>query len=360
MNKRLLENCKEAVADVDGNKLSDLLSSFDQRQGTAKKQGDGELEFFMKLLWGLFSMYFVFAKGKPFGPIATFNDGSRTMLPEDLNDIELSMLEELVQEIDNAQFIARVCDVLWIRRGNYLHAQKAVKAYIQSIDQDNDEMWVPRGEWLKRATQIAMELGEKATERKIVKNKLFSLFEDSRKKCFNPMQDYWPAAILALIIDNKFSDNWDDLGDKVIEIAKGFPVSPGCDAPRRYYELAAKCYQYAGNQEKEKGGRLAIAKHWEDEGRSFVTPQGCDGFNLAHRLEKAIHAYREAGNSEKAEELIHELKDANKEAINQMKPIKSEVDITGLIKFVDETMQNKTSRECFIAFDSLYQSEAYE
>lgn len=362
LNETLLGECKEAVSDVKSKKFPDFLSSFRKRQDKAREAGDKELEEVMKLLWQVFSMYFKWNKKQPFGPLATFTNGSRTAMPEDFTEHELNKLEQLLEVCENLQFVARISDVLWIRKRNHLYAKKAINAYLQSVDEDkDDEMWVPRSEWLKRATQIAMELGEKAQERNIIKKKLLDLFEESRKICFNPKQDYWPSSILKLIIEHKLADNWEALGDKSIEIAKGFSISPGCDAPRKYYALAAKCYDYANKPEKAKETKIALAKHWEDEARSFKTPQGCNGFNLAHRLEKAIHAYREAGEKMKAEELVHELKEANKLTLDQMKVISSPpIDATPLIKIADDLLQGKTGKEAIEAFVMLCKPFSYE
>lgn len=360
MDKELLDACKDAVDAVKRQGRGDFLSVFRQKQDAAKAANNKELEEFMRLLWGVFSMYFQWGKGQPFGPLMTSAQG-RTMMPEDLTDEELEKLDQTLSSANNPQFIARICDVLWIRRRNYLYAKKAISAYLQSVDEDKDECWVPKSEWLKRATQIAMELGEKAAERQAVKDKILRLFEDSRKTCFTAKQDYWPASLLELLIENKLVDNWEELADKVAEIAKGFPISPGCDAPRKYYGLAAKCYDYANKPEKAKEMKLALAKHWEDEARSFKTPEGCDGFNLAHRLEKSIHAYREAGDKVKAEELVHELKEANKLSIGQMKAISSDpIDAGPLIKIADDLLQGKTGEDAIYAFASLCKPFSYE
>jgi hypothetical protein len=360
LDKKLVESCKEAVADVESKKFPSFDSSFSQRLKKAQETGDKDLELLMKLLMGLFSMYFKFAKGQPFGPLATWTDGRRTMLPEDLQEDELNKLEEIVQTSNNPEFLARICDVLWIRQKNHLYARKAIKAYLQSVDEDKDECWVPRSEWLKRATQIAMELGEKDKEIQAIKTKLLDLFEESRKICHNPKQDYWPSSLLEIIIENKLADNWEEPGDKSVEIAKGFPISPGCDAPRKYYRLAAECYDYANKPAKAKDAKLAIAKHWEEEARSFKTPQGCDGFNLAHRLEKAIQAYREVGEKEKAEALVHELKEANKLSLTQMKPIIAEMDVTPLIKLADDSLKDKNGMDAIMEFISLSRPHPYD
>jgi len=360
IDKKFIDVYKEIEGDIASTKFPDYLSAFRAKQSFAQKNGDKELEEFMRLLWGVFSMYFQFNKKKPFGPLMTGPQG-RTLIPEDLAEEELQRLEALLEVILNPQFKARISDVLWLRRKNHKFAQKAISAYLQSVDEDKDDSWVPRSKWLKRAAQIAMQLGAKAKERDNVKTELMKLFEKDRLNCFSVGQDYWPASILDILIENKLVDNWEELGDKSVEIAKGFPISPGCDAPRKYYNIAVECYKNAKNSDKEKDALIAIAKHWEDEARSFKTPEGCDGFNLAHRIEKAIHAYRKAGEKEKAEKLVHELKEANKIALSQMKIIKTPaIDAAPLIKIADDGIRDKKGIGALEAFALLVRPSSYE
>lgn len=358
---KIFGECKESVDNFESNKYPSLSASFGQKRKEAEEKGDKDLESYARILGGIFSMYFQFTHGKPFGPHAQWPNGSHTTLPEDLANIELDKLEKIVKISDNAQFNARIYDVLWIRRKEYLNAKKALKAYLQLVNENKDECWVSRSKWLKRATQIAMELGGKAQERDIVKAKLFELFEVSRKNCFNSKQDYWPASLLEILLKNKLIDDWEEFGDKAVEIAKGFSISAGCDAPRKYYKLAAQCYRYGNKPEKGRKAKLAIARHWEDEAKLFQTDQGCDGLNLAHRIEKAIHAYREVGETQKAEELVHKLKEANKIATSQMKVIKTPaIDADPLLKIADNIIGDKKGCKALEAFSFLLRPFNYD
>ena len=163
IDKRFIDVYNEIEGDIASAKFPDCLSAFRAKQDFAQKDGDKELEEFMRLMWGVFSMYFQFSKDEPFGPLMTSSKGS-TLMPNDLTEEELLKLEELLGVTSNPQFIARISDILWLRRKSHKFAQKAVSAYLQSVDEDKDECWVPRNEWLKRATQIAMQLGAKSKE----------------------------------------------------------------------------------------------------------------------------------------------------------------------------------------------------
>ncbi len=153
-------------------------------------------------------MYFQSGNGQPFGPLMSGPNG-RTLIPDDLTEDELLQLEELLVVSCSPQFVARISDVLWIRRKKFQYAQMAVKAYLQTVDEDKDECWVRKREWLRRATQIAMTLGEKAQERIFVTQRILDLFEEGRVNCFTAQMDYWPASLLELLIENKLVSNWE-------------------------------------------------------------------------------------------------------------------------------------------------------
>lgn len=349
----------EAVADVEAKRFPDLLASFQHRRKLAEDSGETETVTFFKLVWGVFSMYFQMGGGPPFGPLMNGPSG-RTLLPEDLTEDELGLLEKLAGVSENPEVVARICDIIWIRKRDYQYAKRAVTAYLASLDTDTGEAtWVPKSEWLKRAAQIALELGPKAAERDKVKNKLTELFEEGRKTCYAADWGYWPKAILDIVIECRLADNWEELGDKAVETAKGFPLAPGCDEPRAYLDQADKCYTLANKPDKARAARLAIAKHWEDEAQFFQAKDG-GAFIVADRLEKAIHAYRAAGERAKAEDLIHKFKQKNKEAISQMKSVETRIDVTDIIKRAEEAMTGKNGMEAIKTFASLYAPLSYD
>ncbi len=204
-----------------------------------------------------------------------------------------------------------------------------------------------------------MELGKKAVERKTVKKKLMDLFEKDRKEWFSPEYGFWPCALLMLLLEYHLVDDWVQLGDKAVETAKGFPISPGFEQPRRYYDLAAKCYDAGKAPEKAKEARLAIAKHWEDEAGAFKSLDGCGGSVLAHRFGQAIQAYRDVGEKDKADALIPELTKANQMARSQLKHISTKINVEPLYRLADERLRGKTGLDAIEAFESLHKPLSY-
>ncbi len=72
-------------------------------------------------------------------------DGRRSAIPEDLNPADLDALSGVLAEIQDAEFRARVADVLWVCRKDYKAAQTAVDAYIESSrGLESGDKWRPQ------------------------------------------------------------------------------------------------------------------------------------------------------------------------------------------------------------------------
>ncbi|MDP9097777.1 MAG: hypothetical protein M3N48_02120, partial [Verrucomicrobiota bacterium] len=98
-------------------------------------------------------------KDEPFGPMVQSSTG-RSAVIDDYSAHELDTLEKILQEIRDADFRARVADVLWIRRKNHARATVAVKAYLESAARLEDaDMWPRFVPQIERAVNIASSLG---------------------------------------------------------------------------------------------------------------------------------------------------------------------------------------------------------
>ena len=60
-------------------------------------------------------------------------------------------------------------------------------------------------------------------------------------------------------------------------------------------------YEVGGVSAKAKEAKLTVAKHWEAEAGAFKAAGG-ESFQISHRLEQAIAAYRKAGRRRSAPE----------------------------------------------------------
>lgn len=361
LNGSLLGKIKEAINDYEVKKYPSLSASFREKLKLSKTTKNKKLELLLTLLLTVFSFYYLQSNKKlPFKPIKKLPDGTHVMMLEELGDKDLNDLEKILAVTENPEFNARICDVLWIRKKDHEYARRAIFSYIECLEINEEDLEITRIECLRRAIQISLKIKDKVQIDNI-KIKILDLFEKSRKICFNPQKDYLPYNLLQIIVENRLADNWEELGDELVETAKGFPISPGCDAPRAYYDLAAKCYRYAKQLNKEKDAKLSIAHHFEQEALCFKTPNTYDGFNVAYRIQKAIDAYRKVeGQKEKINQLIIKLKEANKMTLNQAKCISGEIKVDDILKNVEDNMKDKEGKDLITSFILLHKPSSYQ
>lgn len=358
---RICEIIRDVCDEVQRGTQRDPLwyhEAFGKRAKATEDARDVEASEGCRLLAAVFSMYFKGGPDGPFGPLVVWPDGRRSFLPRDLKAEDAAKLMELIDCASDPVFVARIADVLWIATKDHEYARKAFRAYLESAHTETDS-WVPKRDWLGRAADLAMALGKKAPERAEITAEVEELFEASRADCFTRERGHWPAALADILIANRLSSDWEKLGDDCVAIARRFPIAPGCDEPRRYYELASGAYQVGGLSAKAHEARLAIARHWEAEAGAFKAAGG-DSFQVSHRFEQAIHAYRKAGGErERVQVLMRDLKQANEKMITEMKAVSVPMDVEPLVREAERMMAGKAGMAAVESFAALYEPAAY-
>jgi hypothetical protein len=359
---RICEAIRDVCRELENAKHRDPIwyhEAFGQRAKAAEEAGDVDAADSYRVLAAVFSICFKRGPDGPFGPLIAWPDGRRSFLPKDLKPEEAGELRKLIDCASAPVFVARIADVLWIATRNHEHARRAFRAYLESARSEADS-WVLRRDALERAADLAMALGKKAPERAEVAAEVEKLFETSKVDCFTPERGHWPAGLAEILIDKRLASDWEKLGDECMAIARGFPILPGCDEPRRYYELAAHAYGIGGLVAKAKEARLAIAQHWEAEAGAFKLAGG-DPFQISHRLEQAIHAYRKVGGEQgRGQVLMRDLKQANEKMLSEMKSVGVPIDVTPLVKEAERMMAGKAGMAALESFAALYEPAPYE
>ena len=98
---------------------------------------------------------------EPFGPLMTFGNGERTLLPCDLAPGHLDLLQAALDEALHPAFNARVADILWARKHGSKqdlprHATTAVSAYLVNARlQQRGEDWAFAPRSLERALRLS-------------------------------------------------------------------------------------------------------------------------------------------------------------------------------------------------------------
>jgi hypothetical protein len=136
---------RDAFRNLDVQSYHDLATAFHEKARVAQEAGADDHHRSLKLLGELCMMSLRSEKlDDPFGPMMSGSSG-RTLIPDDLTEIELAALEELLPEVDNHWLRARVADTLWVRLKKTELIRMALESYLWLSDV---EMSYPL-EWLE-------------------------------------------------------------------------------------------------------------------------------------------------------------------------------------------------------------------
>lgn len=308
-----------------------------------------------KTIWEVCQFHFQPKQTVPFAPMIVMQ-GKRSMIPDDLTIEQLDQIAALTGEDLPAALMARFCDVLWLRRRDHVRARKAIYAYLECAEKGVEEHWPNAAECALRAVKIANELGRKEKERKIVRIKLLDLFKAAAASPSKDEKQHWPHALAEVLFEGCDADDCAEIGSKCQSLGD---IMGDAWTKERYYQIAAEAFAKASLPDRRKDALRLLGQSWEDDASKFSTPEGGEGMQIAFRLEKAIDAFRQAGERDKAEQLLKDLQKANKLTIDQMKSFRVDVDMTNFFKEVEQRMMGKVGMQAVEAFIKIRRPETY-
>lgn len=259
------------------------------------------------------------SKGNPYGPMWQSVDGSRTFTAEDLTASELAILKELLEEVVDPEFRARIGDILWVCSRDYKAAQVAIQAFIDSARRlETDDLWPSFLKRLERALQLSATLGfGKELHLKVVAEveAVIARFESNLKSGF------LCARLMRLLLDQNQGDyaRYSTLAE---QLARSFTAAKDWLKVEEYWEVAERWHRKASNVIDEQrcqleGAEALIAKaedNLESEKPSF-------GF-AAHWMGQGVEALRRAKASPSRISEVHtRFLDLQRSALSEMKAI---------------------------------------
>lgn len=223
---------------------------------------------------------------EPFKPIfEDFQLGKRSTLPEDFTHDELTFFEQILNDINEPFFKARIADLLWVilKPKKVDHAKIAIDAYItHKID---DQTWhLDIKQCFERAARLSMQI--KDWERlEQIKSLLTAAF--IKEYPDGKYMQLWIADLLDRLNIDK--DIRILIAQNLHEKAKELKVSGDYHSAISYFELSAKKYQQVTDKEAYVKVLIDIAECYEAEGdsRSKHSNAAANGF-----YENTIQSFR--------------------------------------------------------------------
>lgn len=217
-------------------------------------------------------------------------EGRRSAIPEDLTSADLDALNGVLAEIKDAEFRARVADVLWVCRKDYKAAQTAVDAYIESSRVlESGDMWPPFCERLQRAMQLGARIGRL----KQFHLKAIQAVEDAITRHDPSGKGLLCARLMHFLLADRVGDarRYALLSER---LARSMEAVLNWHFARDYWQLKAAWDSRDGKSEDARAAQLQIANTYVKLAESFTTAAQPSYMGAAGWMAKAVHALREA------------------------------------------------------------------
>lgn len=254
----------------------------------------------------------------PYQPVINMG-GKRSPIPEELTSADLDALAGVLNEIRDAEFRARVADVLWVCRKDYKAAQIAVDAYIaSSLVLEKKDLWPPFAERLLRARQIGGKLGRL----KAFHQKAIQAIEDAISRHEANENGLLCARLMHILLADGVGDpkRYALLAESLAQKMEAVPNWHfACD----YWHLKGGWNAKDGKYEDARAAQLKIANTYVKVAEDFTTAATPSFLGASHWMAKTVHALREA-KAEGAEiEKAHQrLLEFQKRGMSEMETIR--------------------------------------
>ena len=273
-------------------------------------------------------------KGNPYGPMWQLADGSRTFMVEDLTTSELLTLKEILEEITDPEFRARIGDVLWLSCRDYKAAQVAIQAFIESARRlEADDLWPTFITRLERALQLVATLGfGKELHQSVVAEveSTISRYE------LSPESGALCARLMRLLLDQNQGD-YARYGALAEKLARSYSESKIWHFAEEYWDVAARWHRRASKAADEQrcqleGAEILISKA-ED---NLIGENPSYGF-AAHWMSSGVEALRRAKAApERVEEVHKRTLELQQLALTELKTIELNIDSMPQLKEAEE------------------------
>lgn len=300
-----------------------------------------------KLLAQIFDFHFRAGEiNEPFGPM-TVMDGKRSLIPEDLTDDQLDELEATLSDVTDPEYIARVADVLWLRKRDPVKARIAVEAYLRSAERLEDLVhWPSSMERYERALRLAKQIEPNGD----LPQRVLSTLE-GRVNFYNGEDpSFFCNKAMDLLAEFKFGDfpKIADLAQRIAEQAMGMS---DFSRAREYFDAQAQLLNLAKDHEGHDTAKARIVESFIQEAE---TREAEGSAMAAHSFwQDAIKASREVPSlRERIPELQKRLSAAGEKLVGEMKEFSHEIDISEYVKHTQEKISGLDWEDAFCTFVS--------
>lgn len=262
-----------------------------------------------------------------FAPLAIFTDGTKHPDPDAVTDDMLDYYQHQATTLNNPLIASRCCDIIWERRKDYGFASMSVQAHLSCINiYRRQKDWVEVRKHLSRA----IELTNATNNQSEILVKLKQLWKRILLQNLKPGAKNYAHKMVRLE---------GQLGN-LVNIKERRLIAKRCQAIAEYYNQqcdygaernwlqdAIHLYKNIRDNKHKTMCELLIARSFCNQGKMHLDADS--GLMSVHFLQDARAKYHELGCSEEADEIANLLKKAHPIAMQDMKEIRTPINISG-------------------------------
>ncbi|SET46197.1 protein of unknown function [Natronincola peptidivorans] len=281
---------------------------------------------------------------QPFEPYAVL-DNKRSAALEDISDEDIDVLINILQNIEDCEFKARVADVIWTRNKVYKYGQEAIDMYLLSANRLKDcKNWTKFYKRARRALKLALLFGRDSD--KVIQVNEF--IKRTIKEIYEKDSLFLTGKLIELLIEQKDTQGNDFISILETKISDNMKVNDYRKA-RYYMDVKAKWYRNIGLDDEFQSTIKDIATSYEEE-VEYLIEAGYDNYMVIVRLlEDAINTCRRISGMKKTiDKLLLKLEIYKKKVSENLKEFSHTMDITNIVNKIEKNFRNKEKKLCII------------
>ncbi len=274
---------------------------------------------------------------------------------KNLTNEQLQLLEEIVEEISDAELQARIADILWVLKRKYKMAQLAISAYLQSAKTlENPDQWTYCFDRIERAARLALKINHKVDD-------VFAHIEKvlDRYQAQDPL--WLSAKLMRLLQEFKRGEpqKYIELSEKAANFAES---QSNWNKARSLWEIKAIWHRQENDRLKELEALMKAAETFVKEAEAALTESNPSYIKAAHFMQYAVVAFRniQGTNAEtadariRAEEAHKLLLEYQEKSRDEMTTHSHEWDVSQFVEEARNYVRGKTFQEALFSLILIY------
>ena len=293
------------------------------------------------------------ASGAEFSPAIIFYGDKRTFGPQDFTEDDYNVLKGLDFESLPVTVRAKIADLLWVEKKEYVCAKIALSAYNELFELwFSEEDWIIPMEIMDRILCISAQISETNTN-----DAAYELLVGHLKRIDGNDEGFLSIHIVERLLGGKR-----DLPEDIIGILDKIILRHKDDTHKveTAYLLKKKYYEHNKDVEMSRRVCLDLALYYANCA-DFLGKESFRTVTMAEKYYiKAIGFYRNNGEKEEAEKLQKRLVEIQKKKPAFMAGFKNTYDVSELNKWMNESFADLSFEEAIIRLTQFTSFKSYE